>query len=356
MKLSRLTLAVANTSPGLNSQSLNPPIDVLRQSAALVNALRAHFLGSNALEVHTPALSRAGITDPNIHSLMTEVRGSGQQYLHTSPEFAMKRLLAAGSGDIYQICTVFRDGERGRLHLPEFRMCEWYRVGADHHQLMREVDGLLQQLWQKLAAKTAGQLEASHFVSYTTAIESACDLTLSVHNAAALEPVNAKQTKSLIQNKLQQSGFDNPLDDSDTVDDWLDLLMTLLVFPTFPQDRFTFLYDYPASQAALARTGLNTLGDTVAQRFEIFFGTTELANGFHELRCAKEQRRRFEHELQRRKQLGLQAIPIDEALLCALENGFPDCAGVAIGLERLLMVLHGADSIANTLSLGAEHA
>jgi len=297
--------------------------------------------------VTTPTLVHAGVTDPHIHSLATHLDEVTTRYLHTSPELAMKRLLAAGVGDIYQICSVFRAEERGRLHHAEFLLCEWYRVGLDHHALMQEMDTLFRLLWEKLAVDSAGQpkpLARSQFVTYASVIESVCQEPLISLNQQKLCAV------------LLRHGIESSLLESDSLDAWLDLLMSCVVCPQFPSDRFTFLYDYPASQAALARTGLNAQGDSIAHRFEVFFGAVELANGFHELTDAAEQRARFEQDNIQRELNGLPKMPIDSAFLAALEAGLPECAGVAVGLERLLMVMLGAEKIADVLPLGSDYA
>jgi len=318
--------------------------ELVHRFAAFLNVIRAYFLANNISEVSTPVLSTMGATDPHVHSLITKA-GSTALYLHSSPEFAMKRLLAAGAGDIYQICSVFRAEEEGRLHRAEFQMCEWYRVGLDHHALMQELDQLLATLWQHFAIDKSGivrHLAQSDFVTYADALASVCSCPLSQLSSAVLREV------------LESHGVESPLHDNDSLNDWLDLTMSSLVFSHFPLDRFTFLYDYPISQAALARTGVNNNGDPVALRFEVFHGAVELANGFHELGDAKEQRRRFENENLQRQRRGLPHVLQDEQLLASLEAGFPDCAGVAVGLERLFMILLGANNIADVLPLGGD--
>lgn len=311
-------------------------VATLRFTAATLAVIRQHFADSDALEVSTPALSSAGTTDPNIHSLTAECDGAdpSTRYLHTSPEFPMKRLLAAGSGDIFQICKVFRAGERGGRHNPEFTLLEWYRVGLDHHQLMQELDSLVHELW----ATSSRTLPPSNFITYTDAIDKSCN--------ASLADLDITAVRSL----LTHAGIDIPPSMNNKLDDWLDLLMSEVVFPTFKPDRFTFLFDYPASQAALSRTGTNEEGLAIAERFELFFGPLELANGFHELLDSDEQRARFVQDQSERRELNLPMVPIDENLLAALEFGMPACAGVAVGIERLIMVLNQHSRIDDVLA------
>ena len=320
----------------------NASLATLRFTAATLAAIRQHFAESDAFEVSTPALSTAGTTDANIHSLSTECDGvdPSTRYLHTSPEFPMKRLLAAGSGDIFQICKVFRAGERGGRHNPEFTLLEWYRVGIDHHQLMHELDSLVQKLW----ANSPRPTPLSNFVTYADAIRKACGASLADLDIAA------------IRSLLSHAHIDMPTSMNNKLDDWLDLLMSEVVFPTFDQDRFTFLYNYPASQAALSRIGTNSDGLAVAERFELFFGPLELANGFHELLDSDEQRARFVQDQSERREHNLAFVPIDENLLAALESGMPACSGVAVGIERLIMTLNQHSQIDDVLAFTFDNA
>lgn len=285
------------------------------------------------MEVETPVCSSSGNTDPAIESFQTRYSGPGfpggcSLYLHTSPEFAMKRLLAADSGPIYQICKVFRDGEAGRLHNPEFTLLEWYRPGFDHHDLMSEVVRLVQAALdrilpvEKFAYAELFQRHLAfdpHLCTAQSARKRAIDLA--IPGADSLEL---------------------------TKDGWLDLLMTHFIEPRLAGDVLTFVYDYPASQAALA--SIREGEPPVAERFELYLGGMELANGFHELTDSDEQRRRFDNELQHRYAAGLQAVPIDERLLAALSSGLPECSGVALGIDRLLMKLVGSDDIEQVLT------
>jgi lysyl-tRNA synthetase class 2 len=241
----------------------------------------------------------------------------------------MKRLLAAGSGSIFQICKVFRDGEAGRLHNPEFTMIEWYRTGYDHHQLMDEVMQLIAEVLQDRI-----KLAPAERLSYRDAFE----------RHAGIDPLSADETA--LSRCAQHAGIMPPpaLDR----DGWLNLLMTHVIEPKLPGDRLTCIYDFPASQAALAR--LSTSDPRVAERFEVYLGVIELANGFHELTDANQQRTRFEADNRKRLQTGLPEVALDEALLSALNAGMPDCAGVALGFDRLAMLAAGAASINEVLA------
>jgi lysyl-tRNA synthetase class 2 len=290
----------------------------LRARARMNQQIRQFFAARDVLEVETPVLASAPVSDPNIEPMCT----SEQRWLQTSPEYAMKRLLCAGSGDIFQIARVFRRGEAGRRHNPEFSMLEWYRVGFDHRRLMDEVAELVTQL---LSARYP-QLPRLN-LSYGDAMSRYAGLE--VHSASD-EPI-AVLGQQLAGQDLQLSR-----------DGWLDVIMSHQVEPSLPADTLVFIDDFPASQAALARVSNNTDGVAVAQRFELYFNGAELANGYHELTDAEEQRRRFVQEAGGR--------PIDEYLLAALEHGLPDCAGVAMGLDRLLMLVQDSSNIADVLS------
>jgi len=302
----------------------------LRQRAAMLAAIRAFFATRGVLEVETPALSPAGVPDPALESIVATAKSLGPQphYLHTSPEFAMKRLLAAGSGDIFQICRVFRDDELGRWHQPEFTLLEWYRVGWDEQRLMTEVEALL---GAALAAGPAARTDARRVVRLRYA-----DALI---GALGIDP--AAPTDVLVD-RLQAAGIDVPPQlPHDAV---LDLAFSTVVVPRFDAAALTFVHDYPASQAALARLKAGT--PPVAARFEVFSGGIELANGFHELTDAAEQRRRFVAELAARQRAGRTVPPLDEDLLAALAAGLPDCAGVALGLDRLVALAAGHRDVA----------
>jgi len=289
------------------------------------------------LEVETPALSDAGISDLALDNVTAAVRSLGRpQYLQTSPEYAMKRLLAAGSGDIYQLCRVFRDDELGRWHQPEFTLLEWYRIGFDDVRLMAEVEELLIDLLHDARGPAAEPLvapAASVRVRYSDTLEQALGVAASAPTERVVE-------------RLVQRGIDVPRGLAH--DAVLDLAFATVVVPSFAADALTFVCDYPASQAALARLKPGT--PPVAARFEVFARGVELANGFHELTDAREQRRRFENELEVRRRSGRHAPPLDEALLGALERGLPDCAGVAIGVDRLIALALDLDGVAPAMA------
>ena len=309
-------------------------LDTLRLRARLLAQIRAFFHARDVWEVETPALSQAATPDPHIHSFaLASPAGTRPYYLHTSPEFPMKRLLAAGSGSIYQICKVFRNGEAGRRHNPEFTLLEWYRSDFDHHALMHELDVLLRELVSEHLL-----LKSTQYFSYQQAMQ----------RFVGLDPFTANVDG--LQDCAQRHGLE-VASLGDDRDAWLDLLVSHVLEPALPRDCPVFIYDYPASQAALAR-----VQDQVAERFELYINGMELANGFHELADHAEQRRRFELENQHRRQMGLPAMPLDEPLLAALEQGLPDCAGVALGVDRLLMLIAGKMEIAAVLSFDSEHA
>lgn len=319
-------------------------LEVLRLRARLLERIRAFFFERGVLEVETPILSAAATTDTMLASLATQYTGplfpQGQIfYLHTSPEFPMKRLLAAGSGSIYQICKVFRDGECGRLHNPEFTMLEWYRVGFDHHQLMAETAELVTQL----LAPTL-KLNPPEQLTYREAFLR--HAKIDPHTATASEYAAAAETHDIRvpTDLLQQNDMAV----------WRDLLLTHVVEPMLGQGRLTFIYDYPASRASLARI---LPGDPpVAARFELYLNGIELANGFHELADPDEQRTRFEHQLHTRVTCGQPVVPLDERLLAALAHGLPDCAGVALGVDRLVMLAAGKTSLQDVLAFPVDRA
>ncbi|VAX12429.1 Translation elongation factor P Lys34--(R)-beta-lysine ligase [hydrothermal vent metagenome] len=314
-------------------------LDTLRLRARLLAQTRAFFYARGVWEVETPLLSQAATPDPHIHSFAVSAStGAEPRYLHTSPEFPMKRLLAAGSGSIYQICKVFREGEVGRRHNPEFTLLEWYRIGFDLPALMEEVDILIRELLREGDSECLALGDTQYF-SYTEALQRFSGLD---------EPLNADIT--VLQNCARSHGLDVPAL-GDEHDAWLDLLMSHVVEPALPRDCPVFIYDYPVSQAALAQIR----GD-VAERFELYLNGMELANGFHELADAAEQRQRFEAENQRRLQMGLPVMPLDTHFLTALEQGLPDCSGVALGFDRLLMLIAGKTDIAAVLSFACERA
>lgn len=312
-------------------------VEVLRLRARMLARTRAFFDRRQVLEVETPVLSAAGTTDVNIHSLGTRVAGQpGPLYLHTSPEFPMKRLLAAGSGDIYQIARVFRDGESGRRHNPEFTMLEYYRLGLDHHGLMDEVE----QLLGELLGDGPGSMGCQRLTYQEAFLQ-----------AVNLDPLAAGRQDFLEALAVHQVGLpDEPLTDAQLSD----LLMGAVVSPGLGKDRPCFVYDFPQDQAALAR--IRPGNPPVAERFELFYGGMELANGFHELCDADEQRQRFARDNRVRQEQGLPQVPADENMLSALEHGLPACAGVAIGFDRLVMLAAGVDQLSDVLAFAIMRA
>lgn len=311
-------------------------IDMLRERAKLIGKIRHFFAERDVLEVDTPVLSHATITDPyvvGIPALFKNSNSSSEKivYLQTSPEYAMKRLLAAGTGAIYQINKAFRQGEVGRLHNPEFSILEWYRPGFDHHALMDEMDLLLQITLQTAPAER---------VSYAEIF--ARHLQLDPHRADIIELEKCAKQKIPLSGEISHR------------DAWLDLLWTHCIEPVVGLDRPIFVYDFPSSQAALAK--IRAEDPPVASRFEVYFKGVELANGFHELQDAKEQAKRFEQDLVFRKQQSLPEITLDERFLAALNHGLPDCAGVALGIDRLVMLALGCKSVSEVISFSFERA
>ena len=306
----------------------------LRQRAALNRLVREFFHARDVLEVETPMMSRAGNTDPNIASFALAFSGRTDgaprtRWLRTSPEFPLKRLLAAGVGDCFELGRVFRDGEAGGRHNPEFTMLEWYRVGWTLEPLMDETVALVQ------AALAMIGREAT--VSRTSFRE----LYL---RQLGFDPMTAGM--DTVRNAAAGIAVDG---DGLTRDDWLDLLMTHVLQPAFGRDGIQVVYDYPASQSALARV-VERDGVQVAERFELYLGSLELANGYHELTDAVEQRARFERDVALRQVRGDAAPPLDESLLAALVHGMPACAGVALGVDRLLMAMLDTPRIADVLA------
>jgi len=305
-------------------------IATLRLRARILARLREFFAERDVLEVETPSLSAAAVTDPALQSVVATVEalGSARMYLQTSPEFAMKRLLAAGSGDIYQLCRVYRDGEIGRWHQPEFTMLEWYRLGWDDLRLMDEVSALLCEVLE--LADRPGTVTR---LSYAEAFEQHLGVQPSADERALVAALAAR-------------GIETPL--QHTRRDLLDLALGTAIAPKLPPSGVTFIYDFPADQAALAR--IKPTSPPVAARFEAFFGSIELANGYAELTDAVEQRARFEADCEDRRARGMQVPPIDTALLAALGAGLPECAGVAVGVDRLVAAAAALDGIDEAVS------
>lgn len=309
------------------------PIATLEIRASMLRAAREYFTATRALEVDTPTISSAAVTDVHLASVAATAIARST-FLHTSPEYAMKRLLAAGCGDIWQICKVYRDGESGRSHNPEFTLIEWYRLGMDHHALMSDVERLIGAMLPPSRA-----FDRSERLTYREA----------VHLHAGIDPFD--DPLAVLIARLESSGIEVPGDVKNDRDGCLDLIMGVLVGPQLGHDRLTFIYDYPASQAALAQ-----IRGPVASRFEAYMDGLELCNGFHELANATEQRARFERDLAERAKRGLPAMPIDERFLAALDHGLPECSGVALGFDRLVMCATGAKHIDAVLAFPFERA
>ena len=295
----------------------------LHARAALYKKIRDFFFAKGVLEVETPVLCQHTVTDPHIESFKVPVTSNKDYFLQTSPEYAMKRLLAAGSGCIYQITKSFRIGEAGRQHNPEFTMLEWYRIGFTHHDLMNELDELLQYC---LATDPAEKISYQQlFLTHLTIDPLNCDL--------------ATLKKIIAENNIQ---MDLAELDHDTA---LQILLSRLIEPKLGIEKPLFLYDFPPSQAALSK-----INNGVAERFELYMKGSEIANGFHELTDAEEQKARFEKNQIERKARG-QFIPdIDHYFIDALKAGLPACAGVAVGIDRLLMQMVKTKNITDVIS------
>lgn len=297
------------------------------------NFVRGFFAQRDVLEVETPILGRCGVTDPNLDGISAQVNAQGVEggWLQTSPEYHMKRLLAADVGSIYQISKVFRNGERGRRHNPEFSMLEWYRTGYDDTALMAEVSDLV-----------CGWLNCPRpeITSYRQAMIDWADID---PFAVSEEELRQRCRQWLEPEQLADLSRDG----------CLDLLMSFAVEPNLGAQTPVFITRYPASQASLAKIS-KVDGFDVAHRFELYIDGLELCNGYWELTCANEQRGRFEADNRLRKAAGKPEMDVDEAFLAAIEQGLPDCAGVALGLDRLLMLKMGTRDIADVLAFPIE--
>jgi lysyl-tRNA synthetase class 2 len=302
------------------------PIENLRRRAQIIASIRNYFSQHNVLEVETPQLAAATVSDPHLASIAVP----GYGFLQTSPEYAMKRLLAAGSGSIYQLAKVFRADESGRRHNPEFTMLEWYRIGFSLDDLVDDVAAIARIAVGDM--KTVRHRYRDLFRTHLQLDPLTCDLaTLS---RAACKHVDVSFEEA----------------DRDT---WLELLMSHVIEPQLGSDELSFVVDYPPSQAALARLRNDEEGHKVAARFELYCRGIELANGYHELTDANEQRARFDADLRERATLGLPTVPVDENLLAAIAHGLPDCSGVALGLDRLIMLAVDGDSLADAMAFAA---
>lgn len=313
-------------------------IENLKARASLLKTIRDFFYARNVMEVETPSLSQASVTDIHLASFSTQFVGPGfakglPLYLQTSPEFAMKRLLAAGAGAIFQLAKAFRNEEAGRHHNPEFTMLEWYRPGFNAAQLMDEIDDLMIAVVGSEKAERISYQQA--FITHL-----ACDpLTASIEELSLL---------------AKQQGFDHIAEQENDKDTLLQLLFCMCIEPKIGQQTPCFVYHFPASQAALAK--LSADDNRVAERFELYFKGMELANGFDELTEADEQRQRFIDDNNKRKAQGLAEVTVDERFLAALSHGLPQCSGVALGVDRLLMLALNAKRISDVIAFDVERA
>lgn len=295
--------------------------DAIRSRNEVYQILRDFFKARQVMEVETPLLCQYAITDPFIDSF--QVNPSGY-FLQTSPEYAMKRLLVEGVGDIFQITKAFRVETSGHKHNPEFTMLEWYRAEFNHHQLMDEMDELLQLI---LKCKNAERVSYQHLFLRELSLDPFA-ISLKELQVIAHDKINLSQT------------FDDP-------DTYLQLLFSHGIEPSLGFHAPCFIYDFPPSQAALAC--IREDSPRVGERFEVYIQGTELANGFHELQNAAEQLKRFQDDQQKRRQLGLKPMEIDHRFINALQKGLPACSGVALGLDRLLMLKMGVTDIQSVL-------
>ncbi|WP_415880276.1 EF-P lysine aminoacylase EpmA [Methylomonas sp. TEB] len=311
------------------------PLVHLRTRAQMLAAIRRFFEARDVLEVETPLLCPATGTDPQLDFFSSQFNFPPSQptlFLQTSPEFAMKRLLAAGSGSIYQICKAFRNGEAGRYHNPEFTILEWYRVGYDLRQLMAEVAELLLQLLQPFhAALSTKQISYQQLFLHATGLD---PLIFCVSDYQAYAAANA------LPEAVDLCGDDHAL--------WLDFIFSHCVQRMMDKNTIYLLHSYPAIQSSLAR--LHVDDPRISERFEVFINGVELGNGFYELADPQEQEARFDKEIAYRLSHDLPVVSKDEAFLQALKFGLPDCSGVAIGLDRLLMIALGSESISDVLA------
>ena len=306
--------------------------------AELLRTIREFFYARNVLEVDTPLLSNGTVTDEHLDAFDTQFNfaSSGKPttlYLQTSPEYAMKRLLCADSGSIYQVCKAFRHEGEGRWHNPEFTMLEWYRLGFDHFALMDEVDALLQE-----TLNTASADKMTYQKAFQTYLN--------------IDPLSADN--DVLLKVMEEQNIDIHAPQNLSYDSKLQLLFSYVIESKIGNEKPCFIYDFPASQAALAK--LSPVDERVAERFEVYYQGAELANGFHELSAAKEQRLRFETDNEKRKENGLPIKPMDENFLSALDAGLPPCAGVALGIDRLLMLKTNAKHIQEVINFTVSRA
>jgi lysyl-tRNA synthetase class 2 len=318
-------------------------LNAIQQRARMLAIIRHFFSQRGVLEVETPLLCQAGATDPHLLAFTTSYRRPGETegrelFLQTSPEFAMKRLLAAGTGSIYQVCKAFRNEESGRYHNPEFTLLEWYRVGFSLDDLIDEVDALIGEIF-----RNQHRLGTSIRLGYSELFQDS--LGIDPLTASIREFVDAARKHGLAEAE--------PLC-GDRRSMWLDLLFSHLIQPYLGQSQVHYIVDYPICLPSLAQK--HTENPLLVKRVEVFLQGLELGNGFHELSDPVEQEERFNHDLAQRKSLALPLPPKDSRLLAALREGLPPCSGIAIGLDRLLMLLIGAECIEETLAFPIDRA
>jgi lysyl-tRNA synthetase class 2 len=318
-------------------------LETLSRRAQLLREARTFFADRDVLEVETPTLTIAGVTDPTIGNVACQIATHPGRtlFLQSSPEYAMKRLLAAGSPDIYQICKVFRDGELGSLHQPEFTMIEWYRKSIALDDMIDETCALVQALARSATPPGKFATPSAQYRYQDLFIE-----------ATGVDPLRAspdelRQCADRLTDQVSTE-FAGQLGEDRNA--WLDFLMSHVVIPELNDEQLVVVHHYPADQAALAR--LDPDDERFAERFEIFYRGIELANGYRELCDPVEQRRRLEADRRRRIVANIEDIPIDNALLAALDYGLPECCGVAVGFDRLVMAIEKLPTIARTMSFG----
>ena len=306
-------------------------LELLRLRAQVFTTLREFFAARDILEVETPILSHRSVTDVHLQSFSVTGKGNEEFFLQTSPEYAMKRLLASGSGSIYQITKAFRSEEQSRQHNPEFTMLEWYRLGFDLDKLMDEVEELI--------VTVIGCSTIPRF-TYQELFEK--EFAFNPHD------IDSDRLQAVAQSTLPITG------ENLTDTDYLQLLMNHQIEPTLPSQ--CFVYDYPIAQAALSKIEQNADNKRVAKRFELYCNGMEIANGYSELTDPQEQKARFQKDNQLRMELGLRLMEPDERLLGALEQGMPECAGVALGIDRLVMLVSKTSNISDVISFPFERA
>lgn len=315
-------------------------IEHLRLRAQMLASIRRFFAERSVLEVETPLLSHSIGTDPQLEFFTTEYCLPPMQeslFLQTSPEFAMKRLLAAGCGSIYQICKAFRNGESGRFHNPEFTLLEWYRVGFSLQQLMDEIAELIGQLFDGLLSSEVQRFSYQEVFQQYTGLD---PLEFSYQHYCAYALLNQLPDAASI------CEYDHAT--------WLDFIFSHKVQPFLGENALCLVYGYPACQPSLAR--INYHDARIVERVELFINGVELGNGYYELVNADEQNRRFDSEIAIRQQKKRPAVVKDQRLISALSSGLPDCSGVAIGLDRLLMLLSNSLTIDDVLGFAVSRA